>query len=242
MKILLLGQKGMLGHMVHKFLISKGVEVQTIDNRWPSNGFKQSVIEFDGDFIVNCIGAIHQKTQVFDVNWELPIFLDLYSKARIIHPGTDCEIDEDNYGRSKRIAREFIVASSKNTKSLKTSIIGPELNGSVSLMDWFLSNKDGEKATGYTSCYWNGNTTLTWAEFALEMICDWDRFGKETIISSDCISKKEILECLNSVFGRKIEVIPDDKIKIQKCLSGHIVTPHIQDQLQKLKKFYYDKN
>ena len=122
MKILLLGHKGMLGHMTLKYLKTKNLDIETTDLRWPSDEFKECIKNFDGDYIINCIGAIHQRTNSFDVNWELPIFLDFYSLSRIIHPGTDCEMDSDNYGISKKIARDFIVNTSSKTKSIKTSI------------------------------------------------------------------------------------------------------------------------
>lgn len=240
MKILILGHTGMLGHMVHKYLTSKSLTVETTSNRWPSQEFKEFVKDYDGDFIINCIGAIHQKTNNFDVNWELPIFLDFYSKCKIIHPGTDCEMDDDNYGTSKRIAKDFIVNTSKNTKSIKTSIIGPELKGNASLMEWFLSNNDESTVSGYSKYYWNGNTTLTWSEFAYNVIKNWDDVKKETILTSECISKKEILDSINIVFNRKINIVEKNEISVNKCLDGGIITPHIKEQLFKLKDFYYD--
>jgi dTDP-4-dehydrorhamnose reductase len=240
MRILILGHTGMLGHMVHKYLISKSLNVETTHQRWPSQEFKEFVKEYDGDFIVNCIGAIHQKTKNFDVNWELPIFLDFYSKCKIIHPGTDCEMDDDDYGTSKRIARDFIVNTSKNTKSIKTSIIGPELKGNASLMEWFLSNNDESTVSGYSKYYWNGNTTLTWSEFAYNVIKNWGDVKKETILTSECISKKEILESINIVFNRKINIVEKNEISVNKCLYSDKITPHIKEQLFKLKDFYYD--
>ena len=242
MKILILGHTGMLGHMVHKYLTSKLLNVETTQHRWPSQEFKEFIKDYDGDFIINCIGAIHQKTKNFDINWELPIFLDFYSKCKIIHPGTDCEIDNDNYGTSKRIARDFIVNTSKNTKSIKTSIIGPELKGNASLMEWFLSNNDESTVNGYSEYYWNGNTTLTWSEFAYDVINNWDNVKKETILTSECISKKDILDSINIVFNRKININDKDDVIFNKCLTGQIVTPHIKKQLKLLKEFYYVKN
>ena len=81
MKILVLGHKGMLGHMVHKYLSTKNdCELLTTDLRWPSEDFENLIIDFwygqQGDYIINCIGAIHQRTSDFDVNTELPIWLD----------------------------------------------------------------------------------------------------------------------------------------------------------------------
>ena len=242
MRSLVLGHNGMLGHMVSKFLKLNGLLVETTDLRWSSNEFKDFIREYDGDYIINCIGAIHQRTNEFDVNWELPIFLDFYSKCKVIHPGTDCEMDDDNYGRSKRIARDFIVTNSKQTKTIKTSILGPEKNTKSSLMEWFLSNKDDQEIFGYSQYFWNGNTTLTWSEIALDLMKNWDNYSKETIICSECISKKEILDSLNEVFERNISINNKDDVRFNKCLIGNINTPHIKVQLQKLKEFYYDNN
>lgn len=241
-KVLLLGHNGMLGHMVLKYLKTKNVTVETTNLRWPEEEFKEKIKSYGGDFIINCMGSIHQKTNIFDINWELPIFLDFYSKCKIIHPGTDCEMDNDNYGISKRIARDFIVNTSSRTKSIKTSILGPELNTNFSLMEWFLSNEDGSTINGYSQHFWNGSTTLTWAEQSYQHMIGWDLFDNETILSSICISKKEILESINQVFNRKINISGKDDVVFNKCLDGHIITPHIKNQLEKLKDFYYDKN
>ena len=148
-------------------------------------------------------------------------------------------MDDDDYGTSKRISRDFIVNTSKKTKSIKTSIIGPELRGNASLMEWFLSNDDGSTVNGYSEYYWNGNTTLTWCEFSYDIIKNWDSFGVETILASECISKKEILDSINVVFNRKINILEKSEIAFNKCLAGSITTPHIKEQLFKLKDFYY---
>lgn len=240
MKVLVLGHNGMLGHMVKKYLLSKNIDVHTTNEKWPSNQFKCFVKNFEGDYIINCIGAIHQRTKIFDINWELPIFLDFYAKSKIIHPGTDCEIDLDEYGVSKKIARDFVVYSSSKTKSIKTSIIGPELNSKVSLMEWFLSNVDGKTVYGYELCLWNGNTTLTWAEESLNLMLNWENYQKETILYSDCVSKKELLQIINEVFNKDIEIKSNFSFKTDKCLEGNVKKPNIRQQLIYLKKFYYD--
>ena len=102
MKVLVLGHKGMLGHMAHNYLISKGVEVVTTSCRWPTSCFKETNQNFDGDYIINCIGSIHQRTDQFNINWELPQWLDKNANCKIIYPGTDCEMDDDDYGNSRK--------------------------------------------------------------------------------------------------------------------------------------------
>jgi dTDP-4-dehydrorhamnose reductase len=237
--VLILGHNGMLGHMVSNYLTNKNVQIETTEFRWPSNEFKDFIKNYDGDYIINCIGAIHQRTNNFDVNWELPIFLDFYSKCNIIHPGTDGDIDENDYGISKKIARDFVLNSSKKTKSIKTSIIGPELNTKASLMEWFFSNEDNQTVFGYTEHFWNGATTLTWAEYSYELILNWEKYDKEIILHSECISKKELLEIINEVFDRDVFIKPKNEIKCDRCLSGGIKIPKIKNQLEILKSFYY---
>ena len=210
------------------------------DHRWESLEFKNFIKNNRFDFIINCIGAIHQKTKEFSINYELPIWLGQNSSAKIIHPGTDCEMDKDEYGISKKMARDFIIDNSLNTKIIKTSVIGTELDSCYSLMSWFLSNPDNSEVKGFSKQMWNGNTTLTWAKFCLDLINNWEKYKKENVLYSDCVSKYEILTSINNTFGRNIKITPSDSILIDKCLLGDIKTPHISVQLQELKEFIED--
>ena len=45
-KVLVLGHTGMLGHMVCKYLIWKGHDIISTDERWPSEKFFQFVNNF----------------------------------------------------------------------------------------------------------------------------------------------------------------------------------------------------
>ena len=236
MKVLILGHKGMLGHMVHKFFESKGIECVTTSCRWPTSCFKNFVQKFEGDFIINCIGAIHQRTDQFNINWELPQWLDENLSTKIIHPGTDCEMDDDDYGNSKRIAAEWIKEKSKNTKIIKTSIFGPELNTKASLMEWFLS-QEGE-VNGYSEYYWNGNSTLTWAQYCLYLMFHWDELPTENILEGECISKYNLLLLLKEVYSKNITVNPVDTPIFNKCLVGTVKTLPLKEQIIALKEFY----
>ena len=245
MKVLVLGHKGMLGHMVHKYLSTKEeCELVTTDLRWPSEEFKDFVFDFwygqEGDYIINCIGAIHQKTDSFDVNTDLPIWLDdnidyNLSSCRVIHPGTDCEIDDDDYGNSKRKAAEYLLEKGQMTKIIKTSIIGHELNTKVSLLDWFLNSED--EVNGYTKAYWNGNTTLQWAKICYDLMIDWNDYNQLTIPATDCISKYELLNIIKDVYDKDISVNVKSDIEIRKCLESNINVPTIKEQLKDLNQF-----
>lgn len=244
LKVLILGSTGLLGNMVNRYFCKiDNLEVITIESkyRWPNPDFKSFICEQNVDFIINCVGAIHQRTKDFSINYDLPIWLDDIG-VRIIHPGTDCEMDDDDYGVSKKRARDYIINSGKNTKIIKTSIIGTEINTNFSLMSWFLSNKDGDVVNGFTNHLWNGNTTLTWSKICHDMIMNWEKYNKETIISSNCVSKFELLSSINNIFDRKIIINEHESIKsINKCLKGDIDTKSINEQIIELKKFLNDE-
>jgi dTDP-4-dehydrorhamnose reductase len=238
MNILILGHKGMLGHMLMKYLTDQNHTIQIINYRFPSIDFKDKILKFNGDYIINAIGAIPQKTNLFDINYELPIWLDKYANNKIIHAGTDCEMDNDEYGISKRAASDYIKKYSTNTKIIKSSIIGPELDSKSSLLEWFLNSKIDVK--GYTKVMWSGITTLEWTKQCLNLINNWDKLERENIIESTCLSKYDLLYLIKEIFNKNINIIPEDKIIIDKCLKGNIKALDIKTQLLELKNYYYN--
>lgn len=236
MKILVLGSTGMLGHMVVRYL-SEFFEVQELTSRWPSTEFTDKIKASKADYLVNCIGAIPQRTQEFEVNYKLPIFLDKNFKGKIIHPGTDCEVDNDEYGLSKKAARDYLVEKGIRTKILKTSIIGPELSTNASLLEWFLSSEG--TVSGYSEAMWSGITTLEWAKICKTLIEYWETFPKENIVESTCLSKYDLLHLIKNTFNKSIDIKSNDTVKINKCLTGNLRVIPIQDQLKELKDYYY---
>jgi dTDP-4-dehydrorhamnose reductase len=237
--VLILGNQGMLGHMLSLYFeTQKNIKIIKIKSRWPEESFFNEIKNFKGQFIINCIGAIPQKTKNFHINYELPIWLSENSNCAIIHPGTDCEMDMDDYGLSKKKASDYIKNISINTKILKSSIIGPEINNSASLLEWFLNNNN-KYVNGYTDAMWNGVTTLEWAKQCYKLIENWNDYKKETIIQSNCISKYELLITIKNIFEKQIEILPISGLGKNKCLNGEIFTKDISQQIIELKKFYY---
>ena len=117
------------------------------------------------DVVINCVGLIKQLSDVTDplqvipINALLPHQLAQECKirgARLIHISTDCVFDgskggytemdsfdaKDLYGISKYLGE----VSYPHTITLRTSIIGHELQSKNSLVDWFLSQKVTLKA------------------------------------------------------------------------------------------------
>jgi dTDP-4-dehydrorhamnose reductase len=232
MKILIIGHTGMLGNAVHSYL-NQFHEIETITYRWPTAEFDKCIKQFDGDYIINCIGAIPQKTNNFTINTLLPIFLDINSPCPIIHPSTDCEIDDSIYGVSKRYATEWLSNYGKQTYVFKTSIIGIELNSADSLLCWFLNQN---KVHGYTDALWNGITTLEWAKQCNNLI-NSDVAKNYNVFSTECISKYELLNHIKDIFHHDAEIEAISGIGKDKCLHG-IKLNDIKQQLIELKEFY----
>lgn len=258
-KILILGHNGMLGNALFKFFNeNKQYTVTTTKERWGDVSFNETLIESDSDIIINCIGAIPQKNKdesdYNTVNIDLPIFLEKLNK-KIIHPSTDCEFSgnielgmkykksdtrdaNDSYGKSKADISRTIENEFKNTKVIRTSIIGHELNSHLALLDWFLSSQGTVK--GFSNHYWNGITTLQWAKLAENLITNWDNFP---IINqygtSTNLSKFEVLNLAKKVYEKNIIIESFETPNIvNKCLQSDIEIPSLEVQLTELKAFY----
>lgn len=234
MKILILGHNGMLGSMITKYFETKNIEIITTELRYPSQDFFSFLRTFDGDFIINCIASIPQRTNHFQINTDLPIWLCNNTTCRVIHPSTDCESDNSDYGLSKKIASDYIKLYSNNTKIIKTSIIGYEKNSKHSLLEWFLSQD--KEAEGYTNAIWNGITTLEWAKYSYRLINDWDSFPLVSTLSTKKVSKYELLNIFKEVHNKNITIIPTPKGH-DRSLNGNISLTDIKSQLIEMKKF-----
>ena len=262
-KILILGYRGMLGRAVHyHFSKNNQFEILEISEsvRWPSQEFKDELE--NADWIINCIGAIPQRTpnksDLFSVNTELPIYLLSLGK-KVIHASTDCEysgkieIGEyyeitdyedayDDYGISKKLVT--ILAKNSHTPSfniIRTSIIGLEENTHFSLLNWAVFQFHlQENIKGFSNHYWNGITTLEWAKIAegiINLELEDAVFLQPTI---ETISKYELLTLIKEVFIPNstsiIEKVESDKFQNKSLKSNSQVNP-IKVQLEELKEW-----
>lgn len=257
-KILVLGHKGMLGRAVVKYLTQAGYLIETTETRWGEPQFEEMVNKSDAEFIINCIGKIPQKKpaakEYESLNFDLPVFLESTSK-KIIHPSTDCEFSGelppkevytktskrdavDTYGQSKAKISAKIENEFKNTKIIRTSIIGHENSTSLSLLDWFLS-QSGE-INGFTNHFWNGITTLEWAKNCVDLINNWDNAPVlNQLGTKEHYSKFDILSLAKDVYEKDIVIKPFSTTEtINKCLESDVLLPDLKYQLKELKNFF----
>jgi len=189
------------------------------------------VIErFSPDIIVNCIGIIKQLPQAQDpiisisINALFPHKLAqvCYEKGiRLIHYSTDCvfsgktgnyqESDfpdaDDLYGRTKLLGE----VTGNGCLTLRTSMIGRELSGFSSLLEWVF-NQEGKVISGYTNALFSGLTTLTHAKVLDEIISNNPGLNGLYHLASTPISKYDLIRKIICRFNLNIALLPDDSV------------------------------
>ena len=232
MKIILFGSSGMLGRYVHTFL-SKTHTVICVnrydfdigEDIWSNlNTIITNVLD-KNDVIVNCAGIIPQKyknddyTSYLRVNTLFPHKINEISQRnyyKFIHITTDCVFDglKGNYTDSDKHTATSIYGVSKSLGEpaeatiIRTSIIGEELNGKKSLIEWLINNKN-KQINGFTNHYWNGVTCLSLARIIKQIITE-DLFwiGVKHIVSPDIVTKYDLCKFVNDIYELNIDIIP----------------------------------
>lgn len=188
--------------------------------------------------IINCIGITRKNNastseliEMININSLLPHQLLLISKkynARLIHISTDCvfsgkkgnylETDYtdplDEYGRSKLLG-EFL---DPNNLVIRTSIIGPELKTNRGLLEWFLSVNDN--CNGYEKAIFSGLTTLELSKVIGEYIIPQTNIHGLINLSSEPISKAQLLKIINKVYKRGIKINCSNNYIINRSLNN----------------------
>ena len=188
--------------------------------------------------VVNCIGIIKQRREAKDplmsiaINSMLPhrvaSLCDLVG-ARMIHISTDCvfsgrkggctEFDvsdaEDLYGRTKFLGE----VHDAHVVTLRTSIIGRELETKNGLIEWFLS-QDGQVIKGFRKALYTGFTTHELARIIHSVLFTYTTLSGLWQVSSDVISKYDLLRIAQSVYGWKGKIEPDDDFVCNRALDS----------------------
>jgi dTDP-4-dehydrorhamnose reductase len=189
------------------------------------------------EVVINCVGMIKQRAAAQDPLATLPINsllphqlarLCLDSGIRLVHFSTDCVFSgvrgnyreedfpdaNDLYGRSKLIGEP----STPNAVTLRTSIIGHELNGMVGLVSWFLSQRDICK--GYTRAVFSGLPTVVLAKIVQDVVLPNLKLSGLYHVSADPISKFDLLKLIANVYGKKIHIEEDSTIVLDRSLNS----------------------
>ena len=147
--------------------------------------------------------------------------------SKLIHFSTDCVFSGKNgpyseedipdandlYGKSKLMGE----ISYKPHLTIRTSIIGHELNRNISLVDWFLSQDKSVK--GYQNAIFSGVPTVYLAEFIEKYLINKKFYGLYHL-GVDPISKFKLLKKIKEKYHKDIMVEPCDKMIIDKSLNS----------------------
>jgi len=230
-KILVIGVKGMAGHVIFKSLTKLGdYEVYGVARNIDSTdrvfnldvsdtkGLEE-IINLDFDVIINSIGILNKDAEdnphkAIWFNSYFPHLLESLtkgSKTKVISISTDCVFSGKKGGYKEADIRdgEGFYSMSKslgeiiNDKDLtiRTSIIGPELNkNGIGLFHWF-TQQSGE-IKGYTSGIWSGVTTIQLAKTILHILRHEPLSGLIHLTNNVPISKFALLNIFKKIFNR----------------------------------------
>ena len=190
------------------------------------------------EIVINCTGLIKQHATSEDplhtlpINSILPHRLSRLCKilgARLIHFSTDCvfsgskglyvESDPsdamDLYGKSKFIGE---LHQDPHAVTLRTSIIGHELSSKLALIDWFLSQSVSIK--GYKKVIFSGFPTAELSRIILDFVIPLPELSGLYHVSADPIDKCSLLKMVAEIYDKKIDVIPDKQLCIDRTLDS----------------------
>ncbi len=188
--------------------------------------------------VVNAIGIIKQLPAAKDpivsltVNSLFPHRLAKLcqaTSARLIHISTDCVFSgrkgmyteddipdaDDLYGRSKLLGE----LTGPDCLTLRTSIVGRELQTTHSLVEWFLSNH-GRSVRGYTNAIFSGFPSLTLANIIADIINREPDLSGLYHVSSEPVSKYQLLCLLRDTWRIPIEIEPSPHVTVDRSLDS----------------------
>lgn len=189
------------------------------------------------DIVVNCIGLVKQLSEADDPLSALPINSLLPHRlaricelagARLVHMSTDCvfagtkggyvESDlpdaADLYGRSKLLGE----VDYQNAITLRTSIIGHELDGARSLVGWFLSQES--KVRGFKRAIFSGLPTVEIARVIRDYVIPNRELRGLYHVSAEPISKYDLLTLVAEAYGKTVDIEPDEDFVIDRSLNS----------------------
>ncbi|MED4155948.1 SDR family oxidoreductase [Priestia aryabhattai] len=249
MKILILGGKGMAGHIITTYFQKKPEYTVFYTSRDPKDTGSiyvdvtdltklEEIIEtIKPDITINCIGilndhATNNNKLAFQVNSLLPhqlVKLTERCQGKLIHISTDCVFSgsKGDYTEDDIPDGTSVYAQSKqlgeivNDKHLtiRTSIIGPELKENGIGLFLWFMQQNGV-IKGYEKVWWNGVTTLELAK-AIEIMIKQNVTGLYHLGSKEKISKFELLNLIQEVFEKNnVKIIPDSNIVLDRTIKS----------------------
>ena len=211
--------------------IVSGIDVENFDS------LARAFAAARPDAVINCVGLVKQLAEADDALAAIPINSMLPHRlarlcevagARLVHVSTDCvfagtrgmykEDDpadaQDLYGRSKHLGEVCY----PHTVTLRTSIIGRELNSAHGLVGWFLSQR--APVRGFTRAVFSGLPTVELAAVIRDCVLPDAGLSGLYHVAAAPIAKFDLLELVAAQYGKAIQINPDDSVVIDRSLDG----------------------
>ncbi|MCM3774133.1 SDR family oxidoreductase [Priestia aryabhattai] len=249
MKVLILGGKGMAGHMITSYFQQKPQYTVFYTSRDPddkngiyvdvtsSTNLEEIIESIKPNIIINCVGILNEHASnnnklAFQVNSLLPhqlVKLTERYQGKLIHISTDCVFSgiKGDYTENDTPDGTSIYAQSKQLGeiishkhlTIRTSIIGPELKEDGIGLFLWFMKQKG-KIKGYEKVLWNGVTTLELAK-AIEAMIKQDINGLYHLSLEKKVSKFELLKLMQEIFEKTdIVIIPDSHIVLDRTIKS----------------------
>ena len=198
----------------------------------------RAMAEVKPDAVINCIGIIKHLRAAKDPIVSLTINslfphqlanLCRASGARMVHMSTDCVFSgrkgmyteddvsdaEDLYGRTKFMGE----VDAPGCFTIRTSIIGRELDTANGLIEWFLAQKGG-KVRGFRRAIFTGYTTDALARIIADVLENHPQLSGVYHVSSDPINKFDLLSLVNETYGLGIRIEPESEFVCDRSLDS----------------------
>ena len=211
--------------------VIRGVDVENVDS------LTRLFTIVHPDVVINCVGLVKQLAEADDPLSAIPINALLphrlarlceVSGSRLVHMSTDCifsgargmytESDasdaNDLYGRSKYLGE----VDYPHAITLRTSIIGHELDGARSLIGWFLAQEGS--VMGYKRAIFSGLPTVEIARVIRDHVIPHRELHGVYHVSAEPINKFDLLTLVAQAYKRDIDISADDQLVIDRSLDS----------------------
>lgn len=248
MRIMIIGGRGMAGHMIKDYLLAatkheiwyslrgkpdstRGISLDVLDEQ---EVYRQLAL-IKPDIVINAVGLLNHDAErrlpeAIYVNSLFPHKLVQFGECfgyRLLHISTDCVFSGRRGSYIEGDVRDGSTMYAK-TKCLGEVIDDQNLTIRTSIIGPELKEdgiglfhwfmKQEGEISGYNQVFWNGVTTLELAK-AIEWLLNKNIHGLVHLSSSSKISKYDLLHLFKSVFERNnIQINANDRIKSDKSL------------------------